>query len=118
MRAIIKSFQSIDIEDLYNFTPLNRDNFSFLLELMVGPDTEEGEESFNIQVCTPQWLSSNMKKEDILLGNYFLIVLEYNFERIFNKIRQLVEGCSGNNWNEIAEKVSRIGHWEFENYVE
>jgi hypothetical protein len=118
VRAKIKSFQSVDIEDLHNFIPQNPENFSFLLELMIGPDNEEGEESFNVQVCTPQWLLSTMKKEDIILGNHFLIVLEYNFERIFNKIKQQIEVCSGINWHEVAEKVARIGHWEFEDYVE
>lgn len=40
MRAKIKLFYSADIDDLFNFTPDNPDNFSFVLELMVGPDCE------------------------------------------------------------------------------
>ena len=117
MRAKVKSFQIAEIDDVYNFTPKDQDNFSFLLELMVGPDEDEGEESFNIQVCTPKWLLSNMKKDDTLFGNYLLIVIEYDFERIFSRIKRIIESCEGNNWDEIAGKVSRIGHWEFEDYV-
>ena len=118
MRAKIKSFQSVDIEDLHNFVPENPENFCFLLELMVGPDNQEGEESFDIQVCTPLWFLSILKPNDVILGRHFLIVLEYNFERIYSKIKQLIEAYSADNWNELAEKIARIGYWEFEDYVE
>jgi hypothetical protein len=116
MRAKINSFHSADINDLFNFKPQDPENFCFLLEMMIGPDCEEGEESFGIQVCTPIWLLSIMKKEDVIPGRHFLIVLEYNFERIYKKIKHLIENCTGADWSEVAEKVSRIGYWEFEDY--
>ncbi len=118
MKAKIKSFYSPDINDLENYNPIDTENFCFLLELLIGPDKENGEESFNIQVCTPKWFLSNMKRNDIILGNHFLIVIEYDFKRIFNHIEKLIESCSGKDWDEVSEKVSRIGHWEFENYIE
>lgn len=116
MRAKIKSFHSIDINDFSNFIPDQPDNFSFVLELMVGPDNEPGEESFDIQVCTPLWLLSHLKKDDVIPGIYLLIVLEYNFERIFDRLKELIEPYSGSEWNEIAQKVAKIGFWEFEDY--
>ena len=118
MKAKIKLLQSINIEDLYDFIPEDPDNFSFLLELMIGPADAPGEESFDIQVCTPKWLASNMKNEDVLFGNHLLIVLEYNFAKILNKIERYVRACKGNNWNEIASKLARMFHWEFEGYNE
>ena len=86
MKAKIKSFHSPDIEDLNNFIPIHHENFSFLLELMVGPDNESGEESFSIQVCTPQWLLSNMKKEDIIYCSHLFLVLEYNLNIFLIKL--------------------------------
>ncbi len=118
MKAKIKSFYSSNVKDLDNYSPPDMENFCFLLELLIGPDKEDGEESFNIQVCTPKWLLSNMKKDDIILANHYLIVMEYDFKRILNHIQKLVETCSGKNWDEVSEKVSRIGYWEFENYIE
>jgi hypothetical protein len=117
MKAKIKSFHSVDVDDLWNFNPDNPDNFSFVLELMVGPDNEKGAESFDIQVCTPKWFLTHLKKDDVVAGRHFLIVLEYNFENLFNKIKELIEMCIGNDWNEVAQKVSRIGFWEFEDYT-
>jgi hypothetical protein len=118
MHAKLKSWYCPDIEDLPNYSPVPCDSFCFLFRAMVGPMEREGEESFDIQVCTPQWLLSNMNKDDIICGRSFLIVIEYNFDRILNRIKILIESCSGREWDEIAEKVSRIGFWEFEDYKE
>ncbi len=118
MNAKLKSWYCPDIENLSNYSPAQPDNFCFLFRAMVGPTEREGEESFDIQVCTPQWLLSNMKEKDIICGRHFLITLEYNFDRIFERIRNLIESCSGNDWDEVAEKVSHIGFWEFEDYKE
>ena len=118
MKAKIKSFHSADIEDLYNFIPKDSENFSFLLELMVGPENREGEESFSIQICTPKWLLSTLKKDEVISGRHFFIVQEYNFDRILKKIKKIIESCNGLDWNEVAKKVNRFGYWEFEDYQE
>ncbi|WP_328185045.1 Imm8 family immunity protein [Marinobacter sp. OP 3.4] len=31
-------------------------------------------------------------------------------------IRDFLSECSGENWSEIAQKVSRLGNWEFDGY--
>lgn len=116
MNAALKDLYSPDIYDLSNFSPGSPDNFCILFQALVGLKTTEGEESFDIQVCTPQWFLSNLKEDDVVSGRHFLIVLTFDFERIYNRIKELIESCNGNNWVEIAEKVSRIGHWEFEDY--
>jgi len=116
MNAQLTSWYCPDIEDLTNYPPAQLDNFCFLFRVMVGLVGKEGTESFDIQVCTPKWLLSNMKKDEIICGRHFLIVLAYYFEPILNRIRNLIEACTGNDWDEIAEKVSRIGFWEFEDY--
>ena len=118
MKAKIRSFHISGSLNPNQFSPTDPENFSFLLELMVGPENADGAEIFDVQVCTPKWFLSTMKKNDVILGRHFLIVLEYDFDRIINRVRHLIETCTGNNWDEVAEKVSRIGHWEFEDYNE
>lgn len=116
MNAKLKDLYAPNIDDLSQYHPENSENFCILFRAIVGLKDTQGEESFDIQVCTPQWFLSNLKKDDVIPGRHFLFVLEYNFDRIFRRIKELIESCSGNNWQEIAEKVSRIGHWEFEDY--
>ncbi|MCH9625860.1 MAG: hypothetical protein S4CHLAM123_10440 [Chlamydiales bacterium] len=118
MRAIIKGFHSPEIDDLQHFKPEITDNFCFLLQLMIGPENEDGEESFDIEVCTPKWLLSKYKKDEIIFGRHMLIVFEYNFEQISNKLKYFVKSCNGSSWNEIAKKISKISSWEFESYAE
>ena len=118
MRAELKRIHSPDIENLTKYYPDDPENFSFLLQAIVSPFGEEGEESFDIEVCTPKWLSENYQKNDIVIGRHLLIVFDYNYDRIFNKIKSYIENCSGDTWRKIAEQVGRLGKWEFEDYSE
>jgi len=118
MKAELKSWYCPDIDDLSIYSPECSDNFNFLFRAIVGPMDSESRESFDIQVCTPKWFLSNMKVDEIIIGRHFLIVREYNYDRIVTKLKKLIESCHGKTWDEIAEKVGRIGFWEFEDYVE
>jgi hypothetical protein len=85
---------------------------------MIGERDKKGEESFDITVCTPQWLLKNSKKDSIIYGRHYLIVFEYNFQKIVEELTLLVNSVEGENWSEIGESLSRIGKWEFEDYTE
>lgn len=116
MKAEIKRLHSPDIDDLHEFTPADPDSFCFLLQVMVGPESKVGEESFDIQVCTPKWILENHRREDIIIGRHYLLVMEYNFERIQGKVNSFCSNCEGSTWEEVAEKFGRLGKWEFEDY--
>ena len=115
MQAKLKEFYCLDF-DLNSYWPEETDNFSFWVRAMIGPDDGEGAESFDIQVCTPKWLQAKYSEEETLFGRHMLIVFEYDLERIKQKISKYCAGCSGENWQELANKLGRIGHWEFEDY--
>ncbi|MDM8178144.1 immunity 8 family protein [Olivibacter sp. 47] len=118
MKAKLKYIHSPDILDLSEFIPEKQNNFSILLQLIVAPLNGEGEESFDIVLCTPQWLIENHQISDIIIGRHYLIVFEYNYSRIYNKLKELIENIDGENWDDIGMKVGRIGKWEFEDYQE
>lgn len=118
MRAAIKKVHSPDVMDLHKYQPRESDDFCFLMQVMVGPKDEEGEESFDFIVCTPTWLLNHHKIEDVILGKSYILVFQFNFERIMMTLEKLVGSFSGNTWTEIAEKISRFGKWEFEDYRE
>lgn len=117
MRAEIKALYSLDVHDLEGYSPVVPDSFSLNLRLIVGPYREAGEESFDVQVCTPKWLMQNFGCEEVIVGRHLLIVFEYNFARIKSKIEKFVTQCAGKSWEEVALKVARLGYWEFEDYV-
>ncbi len=116
MQAEIKRIHSPDIDDLSSYYPDEPDCFAFLLQVMIGPKDEDWEESFDIEVCTPKWFESKYAENEAIFGRHILIVFEYDLERIKQKISKYCASCSGENWQELANKLGRIGYWEFEDY--
>lgn len=117
MRAIIKKVHSPDTLNLENYCPDDPENFSLLLQFLIGPVNGEGEESFDVEIYTPKWILANFKKEDVIYGRHKIIVLEYNLKAIIDSVSKYISGCSGDTWLEIAQKINRIGRWEFEDYA-
>ena len=115
MLSEVKSIMSTDIFDLDNYRSVDNENFSFSLTVSVGPKGETGAEFFEVDVCTPKWLLDN-QYDDVISGKGKIIVFRCDMMRILNKVKALFDGCSGKDWQDIAIKLSRIGHWEFEDY--
>lgn len=116
MNAEIKSFISPDIQDLFSYKPTNKESFSFLLELVIGIKGQEGGDLFSIEITTPKWLLENYNKGDVVFGRNRLIVFEYDINRFINEIETYINSAPGNTWTEIANQLSRIAQWEFEDY--
>jgi hypothetical protein len=116
MRAVLRSLHSPDIPDLAHFMPEGRDDFAFLLQMLIGPQDAPGEESFDVFVCTPKWLLDHHQPRDIVEGRHKLIVLEYDFRRLNDFITRWVGACEGATWQELAQRIGRLGRWEFEDY--
>lgn len=116
MHATLRRICTIDGDDPTGFRPTQPDRFAVILRLLVGPSPGNGEESFDVTVCTPLWLHDKCEREGILVGRHHIVVLGYDYEAIQSAISRLVERCSGPTWREIAVKVSRIAYWEFEDY--
>jgi hypothetical protein len=116
MHAKIKGICGIDGGDLTIYRPSESDRFAVVLRLLVGPSSGEGEESFDVSVCTPSWLDAECERTGFVLGRHYLIVRSYDFEFIRRTLIKSVERYRGATWQEVADKVSRIGYWEFEDY--
>ncbi len=119
MKVELKHLISPDIDERV-YWPDEEDNFGFFVQALVGPAGEEGEESFGFQVCTPKWISTNMINRDFgdygVFGRYLIIVKDYDFDEIKKMVAKLCNDTSGENWQEIAGKLSRYGEWEFSDY--
>lgn len=83
---------------------------------MVGPIGENSAESFDILVCTPDWIRDCYLEQEFAWGRHLLIVKEFDIQRIKAFISAYVNRQSGKSWAEVAVKVSRIGSWEYEDY--
>jgi len=116
MRAELKRLHSPDVENLESYVPNQINNFGFLLQVMAGPKNAPGEESFDVVVCTPDWLKRQYKSSDVVVGRHYLIVFEYDYGRLRRFLQEYCEQCFGETWPEVANKLNRLGKWEFEDY--
>jgi hypothetical protein len=108
MRAKLKELYSTDI-DLKSYQPESEHSFGIWVGAMIGPEDSPGSESFDIFVCTPEWLKLTIDKESIIWGFHKLIVPEWNTEQIRSFISRYIERTMGNSWEEIARKLRLVG---------
>ena len=117
MRAVIRRFHSPDVDDLESFKPSEPDRFAFLLQILVGPENDQGEESFDVLICTPRWMLEKYSENDVVPGRHMIIVFKYDYERLTDFLRKQVAEVVGETWSDVAQGLSRLGRWEFEDYV-
>jgi hypothetical protein len=115
MRAAVRSFHSPDA-DLESFMPDDDAGVLLLVQIIAGPAGGAGEESFDLLVCDVRWLDGFVERNGPLLGRHHLIVPRFDWRSIRDFLVRQVEACEGADWHEVAEKVGRIGRWEFEDH--
>lgn len=113
IQAELRKLHSPDVFDLKEFQPDGP--FGLLIQAMVGPLGSDGEESFDVLVCTPEWFLANMG-EDIVSGRHYLFMKRYDYGVLKQFIQDYCASCRDSSWEKVAQKLSRIGKWEFEDY--
>jgi|ERR1700688_1662275 len=117
MHAAVRRFHSPDAYDLQGWTPADLTCFGILLQVLIGPRDGEGEESFEFVVCNPEWLRKKYGDDGVIICRHYIIVFDFDFSRIKSAIESLVARAYGEDWHEIALKLSRYAQWEFEDYT-
>jgi hypothetical protein len=112
----LKRLYSPDVFDLESFSPADPTCFSFLLHAMFGPKDGDGEESFDVLICTPGWLAGEVERSGVVNGRHHLIVRTFDIEQIRSFLVGYASTCTGRTWQEVAGKLSRLGKWEFEDF--
>ena len=116
MRARLKHLLDDDLDRLSTDEP---SEFVYLAQMLVGPSDGPGEESFDVVVCTPEWLAAQARQNGGLFNpRHHLVVNFETFDKrvVHDWLSKRVEEVSGETWQEIAERLARVGHWEFEDY--
>lgn len=115
MRAAIRSLMSLDVNDLEGWRP-ETDSWAIGLQLLAGPADGLGEESFDLTVASPAWLAARARRDGVVDGRHHLIMESYDWPLLRSYIERRVHQCEGSTWGEVAEKLARLGYWEFEDY--
>jgi len=76
---------------------------------MVGPSDGPGEESFDVEVCTPEALAERLRNDSgPLLGRHFLVVAGYDWDRFSSFIRGLVARFEEETWEQVAQRLADL----------
>lgn len=115
MNAILSGIW-VDSPDfsLENYQPEEENSFNLLVNLKIGPEDEEGINYFHLNVCTPEWLCKNHWLPELM--RHTLLVRKYDLDEITKTITDYIDQCKGEDWEEIAQKLSRVFAWEYEDY--
>jgi hypothetical protein len=86
--------------------------------MFVGRSDGPGEETFDVVVCTPHWLGGllDQQGDQFTLGRHYLFVTAFDGPRLIAFLKGFVESVDEPTWKEVAEKIGRLGRWEFEDY--
>jgi hypothetical protein len=116
MRAVVRS---LHLDPDPRHLPADPAEFSLLARLIVGPSDGPGEESFDVEVCSPERLARRCATEGFIDGRHTIIttVDAFSEQGLRSFLTRHVENASGDTWHEVANKVARLGHWEFEDHA-
>lgn len=112
MYARVKTIMSPDLD--YGSSPDDPENCCVLIEVEIGPSESEGAEVFSFEVVTPGAIQS-LPAPSWLRG--YLLLPEFSWAGVEEAVNKLVTQCTGSNWDEVSNKLSRSLGWEFEGYV-
>ena len=69
MKPEIKEMYSLQLmQKIEDFWPEHINNFGISIRLMIGPENSKASESFDILVCTPDWIKDQFKEERCTWG--------------------------------------------------
>ena len=98
--------------------PSEAEHFAFGVRLIVGPADGPGEESFDLTVCSPEWLAARARQERFIDGRHHVIVDAESFDQgdLRRWLNQRVSSVEAPTWPDVGEKLARLGFWECEDY--
>jgi hypothetical protein len=117
VRAQLKAIISPDAPDLASWQPRDPESFGIFVQALIGPAGQEGSESFQMTVCTSRWFAERGDGQ-IRTGLHHIFVPRYDFPALKEFLERQCRRLEAPTWNEIAQQLRLLGHWEFEGYRE
>ena len=115
MRAELKR---LDLEPDPATLPAEAESFSFIARMLIGPRGSSGEESFDVVVCSPEWLAARCREVGLYDARHHLVVNVEQFDKrqLRTWLESRVNSVHAQTWTQIGERIGRLGYWESEDY--
>lgn len=112
MRAQLKRVHSPDVQDIELYVPPEPGMFGLLVQLMIGPEGHDGEESFEVVLCTPRWLAERVKEARVLSLRHHLLVDSWDWDSILHYVERFLDSVEAQSWPQVAAIIGRLGRWD------
>ena len=119
MRAKLRSLDSSDAPvGLESFAPDDPENFAIAVGAIIGPADDRGDELFYFNVCSPRWIEEHPPPKGFEFMHSYVVLPRWDYAVLHRAVDDLCLRTEGENWSEVATKLSRYGAWEFADYRE
>jgi hypothetical protein len=113
-------------------SPVGATHFAFNCLILIGPEGEDGEDRFDVFVCSPAWLAANFTAVEATTGRRLfpwartepndravftpglLLMPTWSLEALAEAIDLICERCQGPDWPTVASRLTRYLDWEYE----
>ncbi|MDF2711519.1 MAG: hypothetical protein K0R62_7171 [Nonomuraea muscovyensis] len=112
MRARLDGFRWVDLDR--GRSDWDSAHACELLEMEIGPQGGSGSDIFHVTVCTPSALAERLQRHPFLIGRHWLFVPELHPDTVTAWLADRIAVLEAPTWEELAERIGRIGAWEFE----
>lgn len=116
MRAEVRTFEWTDAD--FEIQDGKEVTLPTLLVLHVGEVGGRGADLFQLEVTTPAAFQDVIDRVGILPGRHYLFVNDFSRPRVEAFVSKLISQWDEASWEALAAKISRLAHWEFEDYRE
>ena len=107
----VKTLVGTDLE--YGQLPDNADDCEVWCEAEIGVKGEKAADIFSFAVVTPKFLWSQQGHK---WGKGLIILDTFSWEAVEAALDNLLSQCSGRDWLEVTDKLTKTLYWEYENY--
>jgi len=117
--ALVRAeLKHLDLEPYPATLQAEPESFSFIARMFIGPLDRPGEESFDVVVCSPEWLAARCREVGLYDARHHLVVNVEQFDKrqLGTWLESRVSSAEAETWTGIAERLGRLGYWEFEDY--
>lgn len=115
VKAEVRHISTNDGEYIDDYVP-DSNEVDVWITVLAGPAGEPGEEAFQLRVRNPESFTKELDQWGPFLSRHTMVVATWDPRQIRSFINRIFTDVEGRDWHEVGEKLSRLSHWEFEDY--
>lgn len=116
LQAELRALETQSGDQLTEVTPVSG-SFCHTLRAEIGISGEVGADAFELDVCSPEWLESELETYPALSGGSRVFMRRFDPEEVETYVRKRLRHAVGDDWQAIAQQIGQWARWEFADYT-